>query len=465
MLKKILLIQPRHIYAPDFGEKKFGHIYMPTSLLAVASIFIELGLDVNIVDENIEPVDINTNFVGINLLGAPYIPVVSRFEKLLYKKYKDNYTLLIGGQIVNGLSEIDFKNLFSNQTINGNSYHNLSKLLGVEESDIPKIENLSLQKAYDLLSEKYLKLYIEREFGFYLSQGCKHSCSFCSASRTIIINGKVIKAKETYRNIEIALSDFEFLLQKASDFGFNKVNVYLSNLDLFQTPLNLFSFATGLNKLKEKYQNITIFLRGLPTVLSFLEAHNNYPYVINELHKAGLFRIGFGIDGATQNVYKRTRKPQKIHQSIEAIRIAKEVYNITPETLMVFGHNDIEDENSLSKAVKLCKDMQQKYGALPRPHISKNFVPGNDGWNNPINENVRVSFYNNPFLFQSLDFTAMPSTITHPEKSFRELASIYYKQACELPDSLTQYVLPEQPTMSIAELVQVKQFNKERYDL
>ena len=50
--KSILLLQPRHIYAPpNFDE--FGHIYMPISLIASASLIMKLGVDVRIVDENI----------------------------------------------------------------------------------------------------------------------------------------------------------------------------------------------------------------------------------------------------------------------------------------------------------------------------------------------------------------------------------------------------------------------------
>lgn len=465
--KKILLIQPRHNYAPHYSENKIGHIYMPTSLLAAASIFLAIGVEVEFIDENIIQSDLNHNLVGINLLGSPYIPIALEIEKRLKLKYDNDFLLLIGGQIVSGLSQVDMYSLFSPQTINGNSYKNLSKYFNVKEETIPKVENLSFQDVYNLIDEKIFKLYLENEFGFYLSQGCKYSCSFCAAKRTIILSDLGIKNREVevFRNIDLALADLEFLIKKAINFGIKKIQIYLSNLDLFQNPQNLFPFAEGVVKLTKKYHPLKIKMRGLSTSRSFIKAHIRYPYVIKEMVKAGLFQIGFGIDGATPKVYKETRKPQTVKESLDAVKISRESYNITPETLMVFGHNNKEDEKALELAVVFCKDMQEKYGASPRPHVAKDIIPGNDGWFNPSNRNILEQFYKNTFLFQNLDFTAVPSPITHPNPEFRSLVTKYYKMVCDLPNSLTQYVLAELPDMSESELKSVRLHNQGRYDI
>ncbi len=48
---------------------------------------------------------------------------------------------------------------------------------------------------------------------------------------------------------------------------------------------------------------------------------------------------------------------------------------------MVFGHNYKEDKAALDKAYNFFSiEMYNKYGALPRPHVAKDIVPGNDGW-------------------------------------------------------------------------------------
>jgi len=463
---KILLVQPRHIYAPPFKEKALGHIYMPTSLFTIAAMLKEAGLGVEIVDENISETDFNHNIVGINLLGAPYIPIAIEIEKKLYKKYGTNFQLLLGGQVVSGLSKIDMKSLFSYQTINGNRIKTLSDLFGISEEKFPKKESVSLQSIYEMIGDDILKLYLSNEFGFYLSQGCKYSCSFCGAHRTITVGERKQRVTENYRDINIALSDFEYLLEKAHYFKIKKLQVYLSNLDLFQNPLKLFPFAEGVAKIKSKFPSVEIKLRGLSNSRSFLHTHNKYPYVIEMMVKAGLEQIGFGIDGATPKVYKETRKPQNVQESLDTIEICRTQYNITPETLMVFGHNNIEDEAALRLDVKFCADMKLKFGAVPRPHIAKDMVPGNDGWMNPNNEKIRQEFYANPMLFQNLDFTAVPSPVTHPNTNFRELVSKYYRMVCDLPKPvLTQLVLAESPTMTADELAFVRLHNMERYDI
>ncbi len=463
--KKILLIQPRHNYAPPFSEKELGHIYLPTSLLTIAAILNEIAVETKIVDENIRQSDYDNNLVGINLLGAPYIPIALDIEKKLKTKYGDDFLLLIGGQVVERLTDLDFKSLFTKNTLNGNSTKILSEVFNIDENRIPKKENVSLIKVYNLIDNETLKSYLSHEFGFYLSQGCQHSCSFCAANRTILIDGKIKRVSEVYRNINIALNDLEYLIQKAISFKLNQIQIYLSNLDLFQNPLKLLPFAEGVVELIKRYPSLIIRLRGLSTSRSFLKVHRDLPYIIQRMADAGLEQIGFGIDGATAEVYKKTRKPQNVQESLDTIRICREVYNITPETLMVFGHNNIEDEKALKMAVKFCQDMQNQFGAVPRPHIAKDIVPCNDGWMDHRNEIIRQQFYKNPLLFQNLDFTAIPSPITHSNSEFRDLVTKYYKMVCELPNSLTQFVLAELPTMTDKELALVRLHNQERYDI
>ncbi len=461
---KILLIQPRHIYAPPVTEEVLGHVYMPTSLLTIAAILNELEVETEIVDENINTVRYDHNIIGLNLLGAPYIPSAMRFEKKLFDTFRNDFQLLIGGQVASGLTDTDFINLFSEQTMNGNSNETICNVFHKVDFKIPAKEKISLIPIYEKIGDHFLKQYLSTEFSFYLSQGCKFSCSFCGADRSSVYSGK-IAANENYREIDIALADFEYLLKKASEFKIDKLRVYLSNLDLFQTPLKLFEFASGVLDIKNRYRNIGVEIRGLSTSSSFLKAHKKYPYVIEQMINAGIVQIGFGIDGATAKVYKKTRKPQTIQQSLDVIDICHKIYGIIPEILMVFGHNNLEDEEALSLAVKFCKDMQVKYLAVPRPHIAKDMIPGNDGWLHPKNTKKLFEFYKNPMLFQNLDFTATPSQITHPNSIFREMVTKYYIKVCELPGSLTQYVLPELPTMTDDELQNTRLFNMKRYDI
>ena len=75
---KIDLVQPRHNYAPKEGV---GHIYMPTSLLTVGARLLNAGVDVTFHDENTKPLEVSSDYVGFNLLGAPYIPEVIKLQE------------------------------------------------------------------------------------------------------------------------------------------------------------------------------------------------------------------------------------------------------------------------------------------------------------------------------------------------------------------------------------------------
>lgn len=460
-MKKIQLIQPRHIYAPK-DIRKYGHIYMPTSLITIASVLNEAKVPFEIIDENLTSNYELNSIVGINLLGAPYIPIVKEFESRLKKKFKKNYTLFIGGQIVNGLSNLDFNRLFGKNTFNGNNYNILFSFFN---KSIPEIlENkLSHIPIFDKISDEYMKLYLGKEISLYLSQGCKYSCTFCSAQRTKDVNGiKVIK-KEIYREVALVSKDLRYLINKAKQFNYNKLTIYISNLDLFQSPKMLEIFVTEIERI-ESLNNFKIDFRGLATVASFLKLYKINIELLNRFKKIGLSRVGYGIDGATAEVYKKTKKPQTSKMCLDAIELTHKL-GITPETLMVFGHNNKEDENSLKKAVDFCKIMYEKYNSFSRPHISKDIVPGNDGWNYGGNIEILNQFYDDILLFQNLDFTALPSKFTHPDEEFRELVSKYFIEICNLPNSLTQYVKPYNKNHSYDEKNKTQKFNEGRYDI
>ena len=462
LTKRIQLIQPRHIYAPTSKINQLGHIYLPSSLITIGSILLNENIEIELIDENINTEYEIYNVVGINLLGAPYIPVVRDFEKRLEKKYSSNYTLFIGGQIVNGLSESDFKNLFGKRTFNGNNLEVLFDFFN-QKAPLKRENELSHVSVFNIIDDVDLKLYLEKEFSLYLSQGCKYSCTFCSADRTKVINGKKVFRNEVYRNIDAVIEDLKYLIKKAKQFRLNKLSIYLSNLDLFQTPRSLTIFVDEVDELLQREQ-FDIDFRGLATVASFLKLYKTNITLLEDLKRIGLVRVGYGIDGATAEVYKKTKKPQNSEMCLDAIRLTAEL-GITPETLMVFGHNNKEDEKSLKKAYEFCKDMFLEYGSLPRPHISKDIVPGNDGWSDFNNSDIIKEFYNDILLFQNLDFTALPSKFTHPDEDFRKLVSEYFIKICSLPSSLTQYVKPYDRAHTDYEKEKIKKFNEYKYDI
>lgn len=460
-------MQPRHIYAPECSIEKNGHIYMPTSLLAMAAILLDAGLEISILDENIGPHFFDNRILGINLIGAPYIPAAIEYAKNLKLKYNDDCLLILGGQVVSGLPDGQINQLFGSNVINGNNPETIAKNLNVEIDKFKSVEEISLIPAYLKLSDDYMRLYLKNEFGFYLSQGCKYACDFCAASRSVYdeTSNLLVKNKETYRDLDVACSDLEYLVATAQRFGLKSLNLYLSNLDLFQSPLTLGRFAEKVTQLKIRNNNFSINLRGLSNVRSFLHAHKTHPDVIEKIVSAGLFRVGFGVDGAAPSIWKKTKKPQTKSECIKAIAIAKEQYGLIVENLMVFGYNKYGDEESLHLAYDFTQDMYERYGAIPRPHIAKDIIPGNDGWRDKKNEKIVNQFINTPMLFQNLDFTALPSPYTHPDNEFRAMVEDVYLKICSLPFCLTQHVKPLLPGMSEGEMRITRNFNLKKYDI
>lgn len=89
--------------------------------------------------------------------------------------------------------------------------------------------------------------------------------------------------------------------------------------------------------------------------------------------------------------------------------------------------------------------MQEKYGALPRPHVSKTVIPGARAWKEHHNQDIVEKFLQEPDLFQALDYTALASEVTHRNKRLRRATNIWYQKICALDPEATQYTIPNTP--------------------
>ena len=132
---------------------------------------------------------------------------------------------------------------------------------------------------------------------------------------------------------------------------------------------------------------------------------------------------------------------------------------------MVFGHNSADDAGSLELATNILRDLKLEYGAIPRPHVAKSVVPGNDGWRDPSNAGMVDYLITHPDAFQMLDFTALPSWLTHPDPQFRRFVSNAFMDACDIETSKTLYVYPEDPESSPEDREAAHRFNLRRYDV
>lgn len=457
-MKSVDLIQPRHTYAPARGP---GHIYLPSSLLAAGSRLLEAGIEVKIHDLNMPPNKLNSAIIGINLVGAPYIPSAIEFQKVARRRRR-GVKFLLGGQVVSGLSQSQFRGLFKEDSINGNDDAELIKFLGIQ---LKAPEQTSLIPGYELIPDEQMRDYLSGEINLYVSQGCQFSCNFCSAVRTTTDStGTVNRVRENYRDSEIVEDDLTYLSNRAKRLGLTELSIYMSNLDVFQRPRELQGFAESVKRVR-KETDINIRLRGLSTAKSFLFARNRHSATIESLIEAGLHTVGFGVDGATPEVWKRIGKPINDEENcLEAIRSTRQDYTLIPETIMVFGHAGVDTSESLERSYEFTQHTIDKFGAVPRPQVAKSFVPGNDGWNDPKNAHAISQFLDQPEFFQNLDFNALPSTLTHPDTTLREITASHYLRMAALPGNTTLVVKPIEPGMTRAQKLEVKRFNEGKYD-
>ncbi|MAG60916.1 hypothetical protein CL619_03970 [archaeon] len=463
---KIDLIQPRHNYAPSIESGEQGHVYLPTALLTVAARLLEAGIYVGVHDENLKEAKVNSKNVGISLLGAPYIPeAISLQERLEQEAKGRNYFL--GGQVISGLSDSQLTKLFGDRGFNGNNNLVLSKQLGIDILSLPSVEETSLVPAYELLDNESMQEYLSREFSLSVSQGCKFACSFCAAPRSHKdpVTGIVEKNVEKYRNLEVVGQELDYLSKRAAEFGLDKLDMYMSNLDIFQTPAELIKFANVVQQIRKNNPRVALNLRALSTVDSYLRAREHRPDAVEAIVEAGFHTVGFGVDGWTKDVWNAVKKGHNTEEKcLEAIRSAKEDYNITPEILMVFGHPCADDEYSLEQAHEVTERVVEKYGAIPRPHVAKEVIPGNDGWVDPNKQHIVEALMNDYGSFQGLDFAATPSAMTHENPITRILATKYFLKMCDLPGNTTQPVLAITPGMSDNEVRRVQEYNLGKYD-
>jgi hypothetical protein len=448
------LVQPRHNYAPPREEEPFGHVYMPTSLLTAAARLLEAGLEVRVHDENLALAALSSDYVGFNLLGAPYIPEVIELEKRITKE-SGARQFIVGGRVISGLSRKQLERLFGNSICNGNKDAELARLLGISPESLISSEQTSLIPAYQILDESVMREYLSRPFSFYVSQGCSHTCRFCPADNN---------QAERYRSAEIISADLDYLTKKAESFGIAELNIYLSNLDVFQNPDKLKTFSEVVKQTRQRTPKVNMRFSDLSRVDSFNSARERYSDSISELVEAGFDAVGFGVDGWTVNTWTKTRKGYRSEvECVDAVRYAKE-FGITPEIILVFGHVGIDDERSIKGAFEFTERMAADFGAVPRPHVCKQFIPGNSGWISKKYEPKVENLLQNPELFQGLDFTALPSELTHPDAVLRKLTEEYFLKMCGLPGATTLPTKPITQGITSERLEEVRHFNLKKYD-
>lgn len=404
-------------------------VWLPVDLLNVAARMHASGIESRLVDLNItalpETLD-DFSGVGIGIIGPPYIPGVQQLVKTISEK--TDAQLLLGGPVVEHLSSAEFQALYPG-AVQIVREQDLSHTLG---APIPSPLHTSITHPLEQIPKDRLKEYLTREFSFFMSQGCKYACDFCAADRSRT------KSPVTERFSTVMENDLDTLCKNAVTLGVHELSMYLSSLDLFQTPAGVAKTLDVFARARKEY-GVTFKLRGLSRVDSFLRALEAEPSLHTLIPRAGLATIGFGVDGASEE-QRRTQ-----HKSVGSISEIDDAYarckalGITPEALLVMGYH-VRGLPAITKGRNIQDVLDSEFayamhcaeqGVITRPHVAKDMVPGNSGWTSPVWARQRAALLHDPKLFKNLDYVALASHITHPDPAYRATVNKTYLRIIE----------------------------------
>lgn len=408
-MEKIALCQLKYPYGKN-------QTYLGGSLLAVASQIHHLGYDVSIINENLEKVTLNETLLGITITGAPYIPsAIKRAQEL---HVTTGQKIFMGGQCISKLTKEEFVELFGKTAIQIKNNVDLLNVIVSDKPVLPNIYHTSLKPALEKISPSILKKYLENETTLFLSQGCGFNCKFCAAEKN---------QPEKYRNLECLKEELEFLLKKAKEFGAKEVQFYASNLDFFQKTAELRESLILLADLQKKF-DVKIKVRCLACMSSFLNFTKREKNFAKLLKEAGVWCIGFGVDGLNDIVWKSQKKNQNqdLSQVWQCLQLCNNA-GILAETLLIMGFTSDTLKMLWQYLYFAFKVTIQYKDVMLRPYVAKEAYPGNEGW---AESTVRAECLKDPNLFYNLDFCAMASSLTHPRKLHRWTTNIVYLLIC-----------------------------------
>jgi len=307
----ITLVNLRYPY----GAKQ---VYLNHSLVSVASRIISINPNAKIkfVDFNIDEYDDlkytfeESDALGISLLGAPYIPEAIKFVWKIEKDFPKKQ-VAIGGQVIEHISQEAFSQIFCDlavkQIIDDNDF---ADWLGLEKN-IPHPLDISCQPGWEKIESERLRLYMQREMTLEVSQGCGFNCKFCAAHKG---------CKERLKNITVFESDLQYLTGRAQEFGLESLKFYASALDFFQNPDEKEKLLRILSRIR-KESGINIQVRCLTCMSTFLYS-TKMSDLSDLIQEAGIWCIGFGVDGADETVWHREgKKHNRLHQVQECINL------------------------------------------------------------------------------------------------------------------------------------------------
>lgn len=410
---KITLIQPQYPY----GGADKRQIYLPGGLMNVGSRLIHCGLDVGFIDLNMCSWDlakeslIQSDIIGFTVLGPPYIPVVISLIRNLREK---GFTqpILVGGEGVVRIRQDHFGKWFAGLDVTQiKNDLDIAMACGIKPNDLRSAYTTSMVPMLKQLDKSQLDKYLTTEFSLFLSQGCAFNCAFCSAAK-----GR----KEEYRDVESLTDEVRFICDHLKSIGHGVLQVYVTNLDGFQTSDKFEDCLRVIYSIAQPYQ-ITPSIRCLATSRCTFRACQADPELPRRLRSFGLTIVAFGADGADEETWRRQNKSHNSLSELDMVCRAMKDTEITTELLMVIGFQD-DGMRALWRDLKY--SLQQAVrGCIIRPYLAKSQTPSGR-WQEGNSE--VEAFVNDSELLLRLDYAMLGSVQTHPKFLQRTLVNIVY---------------------------------------
>lgn len=406
--KSIALIQPQY---PHGGKKQ---TYLPTGVLNLGSRLMQAGAEVDFIDLNRTEFQASleilksADVIGITVLGPPYIPeAIKTIRKIRQAGLVQ--PVMVGGQGVSLLKdESNFAKWFDGLgAVQIKTASDLASQCGIAPEDIPSEYQVSLVPMLENMPQEELRAYLTTEFPLFLSQGCAFNCAFCAAEKA---------KKEKYRTGESLEEEVRWICKYLASIGHYELRAYLSNLDGFQTPKEFEEKLTLVKKVCKEY-GIVPHLRCLATSRCTFRACQKDSELPMRLHECGLEIVGFGADGADEEVWARQNKTHNSMSELQTAAGAMEKAEITVELLMVIGFQD-DNIKTLWRDFKFSLREAWK-GRIIRPYLAKSQTPAGR-WQK--DDPLVKAMVADPTLLSRLDYAMIGSVQTHP-KFFHRMAA------------------------------------------
>ena len=425
----VVLIQPK----ARWGK----HPYLPNGLLAVAARLIHVGKVVKIIDMNVQDTislkDLeNAEWIGIGVLGAPYIPEAFKLV-LLLRQLGATQSIFFGGPVVSKLSEQEWNILLTKYCIPDvipiRNEEELGANLGI--TNLPSIFNISMSSAIETLSPELLQTYFQKEFCIFTSDGCVFNCTFCAANKGI---------QERFRDLNSFREEIRTLVGMIRKYaGKNPTyEIYLSTLDGFQNWETMEQYLQVITEECKSY-GVTVNLRFLATSRYTHLALQRDPNILTRWHTLyNVVSVGIGVDGSSKQSWQQVRKTHNDLTEIQTVLIELKKSGIIPEAFMILGLPG-ENMTSTIESMEFCKILTRESVKI-RPYVMHILSPGSPDFSiTPYMQNIN--------LFSQLDYGCVPSELSHPDEQQRTFLTNQYLSLIDWLNEHNPHGCPTQPLL------------------